>query len=155
MRTGHVGRCAQPDIQVDERPGGVARVVEALGERDGRAVALVLDDEATGDDAPKEAPDPFAAIDASWQPILVKHKSAGDGTALVKALDSAKEYDEGVIDGHEAHSTPLLCLASTSPDLVDDLKQSPMLYQDMIRQLLNSLRLFSFTTRPEPPKEKK
>ena len=117
--------------------------------------ALVLDDEATGDDAPKEAPDPFAAIDASWQPILVKHKGAGDGTALVKALDSAKVYDEGVIDGHEAHSTPLLCLGSTYPDLVDELKQSPMLYQDMIRQLLNSLRLFSFTTRPEPPKEKK
>ena len=29
------------------------------------------------------------------------------------------------------------------------------LYQDMIQQLLNSLRLFSFTTRPEPPKDKK
>ena len=30
-----------------------------------------------------------------------------------------------------------------------------LLYQDMIQQLLNSLRLFSFTTRPEPPKDKK
>lgn len=116
-----------------------------------------IDLETGGDEeeAKKGPDDPFAGVDGSWQTVLVKHPSAGGGTALVKALDSDAACDEGVVDGMEAHSTPLVCLEGTYPELLDELKQSPMLYQDTVRQLLNGLRLFSFTLRPEPPKEEK
>ena len=119
-----------------------------------------MDDEATGggdgDEAAKEAPDPFADVDGSWQTVLVRHQSAGGGTALVKALDSAAACDETVLDGMEAHSTPLRCLdlprlAEAYPDLADHVKEAPMLYQYTLKQLLNCLRLFSFTTWPAAP----
>ena len=118
-----------------------------------------MDDEATGgdgDEAQKEAPDPFAEVDGSWQTILVRHQSAGGGTALVKALDLATACDEMVLDGMEAHSTPLRCLdlprlAGVYPDLTDHIKEAPMLYQYTLKQLLNCLRLFSFTAWPAAP----
>ena len=122
--------------------------------------SLDMDDEATGggdgDEAAKEAPDPFADVDGSWQTLLVRHQSAGGGTALVKALDSAAACDETVLDGMEAHSTPLRCLdlprlAEAYPDLADHVKEAPMLYQYTLKQLLNCLRLFSFTTWPAAP----
>ena len=82
------------------------------------------------------------------------------GTALVKALDSATACDDSVLEGMEAHSTPLRCLelprlAASYPDLLDSLQESPMLYQDILGQLLNCLRLFSFTTWPAPPAQVK
>ena len=121
--------------------------------------SLGMEDEATGgdgDEVQKEAPDPFAEVDGTWQTILVRHQSAGGGTALVKALDSATSCDEMVLDGMEAHSTPLRCLnlprlEGTYPDLFDRVKEAPMLYQDTLKQLLNCLRLFSFTTWPSAP----
>ena len=74
----------------------------------------------------------------------------------MKALDSATACDETVCDGMEAHSTALRCLdlprlAGSYPDLSDTLKFSPMLYQDTLKQLLNCLRLFSFTSSAWPP----
>ena len=119
--------------------------------------ALDLDEETggDGDEGKKAETDPFAVIEGSWQTLMVRHQSVGGGTLPVKALDSAKACDEAVLEGQEAHSTPLLCLQPGYPDLVDELKLSPMLYQDTLRQLLNCLRLFSFTVPPEPVEPEK
>jgi len=44
-----------------------------------------------------------------------------------------------------AHSTPLECFKERDPDLQEELLSSSRLYQDSVRQLLDNLRLLSFT----------
>ena len=44
-----------------------------------------------------------------------------------------------------SHSTPLECLKQEQPELMQSSAPSSTLYQDVVRQMLNSLRVLSFT----------
>ena len=77
-------------------------------------------------------------VDPSWQTMKVAHRYA----ALIRALDADAAFEESLLPDVEAHSTPLLCMGS---DGEEEVAQSSQLYQDTARQLLNKLRLFSFT----------
>jgi hypothetical protein len=72
---------------------------------------------------------------------MFTHRNA----ALIKGLDSDAAFDGSPMAGMETHSTPLLSAQEVYPDLLHELSQSSQLYQDTVRQLLNKLRLFSFT----------
>ena len=99
-------------------------------------------DMALGGAAAAAAPaNPFAEVDSAWQLMMFTHRNA----ALIKGLDSDGAFDGSLMSGMETHSTPLLSCADVYPDLAHELSQSSQLYQDTVRQLLNKLRLFSFT----------
>ena len=91
--------------------------------------------------APKKAADPFAAVGDDWQTL----EYAKRRVLLVAALDGDATCDDAPKEGALAHSTPLECLKEADPDVLDLLHASSRLYQDTARQLLTSLKLFSFT----------
>jgi len=103
----------------------------------------VVKEEAYADDAPAPGTpaDPFAVVDAEW-PILEYAKRR---VLLIAATDADVTCDESALPETVAHSTPLECLKKSDPDLIDVLLSSSRLYQDAVRQLLDNLRLLSFT----------
>lgn len=101
-------------------------------------------DEEAEEAAAAAVSDPFAAIDPDWPSMLVEFRR----TLMVIASDDHMTCDEAPREGHIAHSTAFECLKGNDPDLVPTLTNSSVLYQDNVRQMLNSLRLFSFT-KPE------
>lgn len=88
--------------------------------------------------------DPFAAMDADWPTM----EFASRRVLMIRALDTDATCDDAAVKGTVAHSTPLECLKNDNPELRDVLNASSRLFQDNTRQLLNSLRLFSFTSEP-------
>ena len=98
-----------------------------------------------GEEKPKPA-DPYAAV-GDWETLEYAYRRV----LLISALDSDATCDDSPQEGTVAHSTPLECLKPKDPDVIDILHSSSRFYQDTTRQLLNSLRLFSFTQ--EPPKD--
>ncbi len=90
------------------------------------------------------AADPFEAVEPDWPTMLLQFRR----TLMVIASDDHMTCDEAPKEGAVAHSTPLECLKGDDPERLDVLRNSSVLYQDTVRQLLNSLRLFS-VTKPE------
>jgi len=98
------------------------------------------------DPADEEKPppaDPYATV-GDWQTLEVAYRRV----LLINALDSDATCDDAPQEGMVSHSSPLECLKHKDPDVLDVLHSSSRLYQDTARQLLNSLRLFSFTQEP-------
>ena len=94
----------------------------------------------TDDEVAAAPADPYAASAGDWPCLEFSKKRA----LVIAALDADATCDETPLkDG--AHSTPLECLKADDPDVVDVLHSSSRLYQDTVRQLLDELRLFSFT----------
>ena len=100
---------------------------------------LDLDAEIGGEGA--KAEDEFAKSDPHWPTMIFARRYV----ALSKALDTDAECNEAPRDGHVAHSTPFECVVIDDPDLRLELNMSSRIYQDNVRQLLDQLRLFSFT----------
>jgi len=96
--------------------------------------------DADDEEAPPPA-DPYEASVADWPCLEVAKKRA----MLISALDADATCNEAPYKGGVAHSTPLECLKGDDPEVVETLRTSSHLYQDTVRQLLDSLRLFSFT----------
>ena len=94
------------------------------------------------DGASKPPVDPFAAI--AEEPFTTL-EYAKRRVLLATCLDSDATCDDTPKEGTMAHSTPLECLKESDPELLDVLRTSSVLYQDTVRQLLTSLRVFSFT----------
>jgi len=89
--------------------------------------------------------DPYAASVADWPCLEFATRRA----LMISALDADATCNVAPKEGPDgpavAHSTPLECLKGEDPDVVDVLNSSSRLYQDTVRQLLDELRLFSFT----------
>eukprot|EP00965_Chrysotila_dentata_P194453 6176376-Pleurochrysis_carterae.AAC.2 len=65
--------------------------------------------------------------------------------ALVKALDADAVCEMALLNDAVAHSTPLLCVREMYPELVHELARTSKLYLEQVRQLMQKLRLLSFT----------
>jgi len=85
--------------------------------------------------------DPFAAIEPDWATLEFSQKRV----LLIAATDEDDSCNELAAEGVVAHSTPLECFKERDPDLQEELLSSSRLYQDSVRQLLDNLRLLSFT----------
>ena len=94
-----------------------------------------------GEVAPPPA-DPYGASVADWPCLEFSKRRA----VMISALDADATCNESPLNGGVAHSSPLECLKGDDPDVADVLLSSSRLYQDNVRQLLDELRLFSFTT---------
>jgi len=99
------------------------------------------DAEAGAAEAAPPASDPFEAVESDWPTMLLMFRRV----IVVNTTDDSLQFDECAKEGVIAHSTPIECLKGEDPEVVDVLRNSSVLYQDTVRQLLNSLRLFSFT----------
>jgi len=86
--------------------------------------------------------DPYAASLADWPCLEFSKKKA----IMVNALDADATCDETPLKDGIAHSTPLECLKGDDPELLAMQVNASRVYQDTVRQLLDELRLFSFTS---------
>ena len=92
--------------------------------------------------AAKKVVDPYVAVsELEWQTL----EYAKRRVLLVTAQDSDATCDDAPKEGTVPHSTPLECLKATDPEVLDTVHASSRLYQDTARQLMDSLKLFSFT----------
>eukprot|EP00322_Chrysochromulina_rotalis_P027609 CAMPEP_0115869942 /NCGR_PEP_ID=MMETSP0287-20121206/22067_1 /TAXON_ID=412157 /ORGANISM="Chrysochromulina rotalis, Strain UIO044" /LENGTH=608 /DNA_ID=CAMNT_0003324641 /DNA_START=17 /DNA_END=1843 /DNA_ORIENTATION=- len=101
-------------------------------------------DSMTGFDGAEEPAreDPFEVVESDWSTLLCQFRRV----TVITANDETPTCDERPPKEEIVpHSTPLDALKGEDPEMVDVLRGSSVLYQDTVRQLLNSLRLFSFT----------
>ena len=85
--------------------------------------------------------DPYAPALGDWPCLEYSKKRA----VLIEALDADATCDETPAKGGVAHSTPLECVKPDDPEILNTIFSSSRLYQDTVRQLMDELRLFSFT----------
>ena len=107
------------------------------------AVRLSPSEPSFGDDDEVAPPpsDPYAPALGDWPCLEYSLKRA----VLISALDADATCDETPLKGGTAHSTPLEAVKPEDAEIIDMLRTSSRLYQDTVRQLMDELRLFSFT----------
>ncbi|KAL1522616.1 hypothetical protein AB1Y20_017599 [Prymnesium parvum] len=93
----------------------------------------------TGDTA--KPSNPFAELDSTWPAMVFARRYV----CRVKALDSDTTCDELPLADHSPHSTPLESVAFDDEDIRTELGQSSRLYLELTAQLLNQVRVFSFS----------
>ena len=94
------------------------------------------------DDGAAAAADPFEVIEEDWATMLCQFRKV----TLIASNDASLTCDERPPKEETvAHATPLDALKAEDAEVLDALRGSSVLYRDTARQLLNSLRLFSFT----------